>query len=228
MEGAQGNLGRVGSVPEDVGVAREALLIPPKAGSADASQDADLFDHIVRRYGRQVFHLAYRMTGNDADAQDLTQEAFLRVFRALDRVRPGVPLDGWLYRIVTNLFIDSVRRRRGVWVESLDEPASTRTGGEVERVVADPSGNPEVLVVDPVVDARVQRALLELAPELRAVVLLSDVQGFAYEEIAQILGLPLGTVKSRLHRARRFLRDRLAPVLRPQEGRAPRGEEGGP
>jgi RNA polymerase sigma-70 factor (ECF subfamily) len=202
VEGAQGNLGRVGSVPEDVGVAREALLIPPKARSADASQDADLFDHIVRRYGRQVFHLAYRMTGNDADAQDLTQEAFLRVFRALDRVRPGVPLDGWLYRIVTNLFIDSVRRRRGVWVESLDEPASTRTGGEVERVVADPSGNPEGLVV--------------------------DVQGFAYEEIAQILGLPLGTVKSRLHRARRFLRDRLAPVLRPQGSRAPRGEEGGP
>ncbi len=200
-----------------MGIAREAFLAPPEARPADAHGQAEAFEQIVRRYSRQVFHLAYRMTGNTADAQDLTQEAFLRVLRALDRVRPGVPLDAWLYRIVTNLFIDSLRRRR-LRVESLDQPALTPSGGEVERAVADPSGNPEALVVDPVVDARVQQALLQLAPELRAVVLLSDVEGFAYEEIAQILDLPLGTVKSRLHRARRFLRDRLAPLLRSREG----------
>lgn len=189
-------------------------MTPPDARSAEAGRHAERFDEIVRRYGRHVFNLAYRMTGNDADAQDLTQEAFLRVFRSMDRIRPGVPLEGWLYRIVTNLFIDSLRRRRRVRVESLDQPAATRAGGEVERVVPDPSGDPEALVVDPVVDAHVQRALGELSPELRAVVVLSDVEGFAYEEVAQILGVPLGTVKSRLHRARRFLRDRLAPVLR--------------
>jgi RNA polymerase sigma-70 factor (ECF subfamily) len=197
-----------------VGVAREAFLTPSEAPPAEAGRDAEQFERIVRRYGRQVFNLAYRMTGNDADAQDLTQEAFLRVFRAMGRIRPGVPLDGWLYRIVTNLFIDTARRRRRVRVESLDQPAATPSGGHVERDVPDPSGDPESLVVDPVLDAHVQQALVELSPELRAVVLLSDVEGFAYEEIAHILGLPLGTVKSRLHRARRFLRERLSPVLR--------------
>lgn len=197
-----------------MGVAREALLTPPEARSAEAGRQSERFDEIVRRYGRHVFNLAYRMTGNDADAQDLTQEAFLRVFRSLDRIRPGVPLEGWLYRIVTNLFIDSLRRRRRVRVESLDQPATTRAGGELERAVPDPTGDPEALVVDPVVDGHVQQALGELSPELRAVVLLADLEGFAYEEVAQILGVPLGTVKSRLHRARRFLRDRLAPVLR--------------
>lgn len=212
--GGQGTPKGARSVTTGVGVAREAFLNPPDARSAEAGQDAERFEQIVRRYSRQVFNLAYRMTGNDADAQDLTQEAFLRVFRSLDRIRPGVPLDGWLYRIVTNLFIDSVRRRRGVRVESLDQPAATRSGGEVARAVPDPSGDPEALVVDPVLDAEVQRALGELSPELRAVVLLCDVEGFAYEEIAQILRLPLGTVKSRLHRARRFLKDRLETVLR--------------
>lgn len=209
--------------PKMLGVAREALFTP-KVGPAEAGQHADFFEHIVRRYARQVFSLAYRMTGNDADAQDLTQEAFFRVFRALDRIRPDVPLEGWLYRIVTNLFIDSVRRRR-LRVESLDQPAVTRTGQEVERPVVDPCGNPEVLVVDATVDAPVQRALLELSPELRAVVLLSDVEGFSYEEIAHFLRLPLGTVKSRLHRARRSLRDRLAPYLRPS---LQAEKEGGP
>lgn len=220
-----GTRGTANSVPQNVGVAREALLNPPKVRPAEASQHADFFESLVRRYARQVFNMAYRMTGNDADAQDLTQEAFLRVFRALDRIRPDVPLDGWLYRIVTNLFIDSVRRRR-LRVESLDQPALTRAGQEVERVVADPSGNPEALVVDAAVDAWVQRALLELGPELRAVVLLSDVEGFSYEEIARILRLPLGTVKSRLHRARRFLKDRLAPSLRPSLLQSDPGKEG--
>ncbi len=199
---------------------------PPDAHPAEAEPRPYLFEEIVRRYSRHVYNLAYRMAGNEADAMDLTQEAFLRVYRSLDKVQPGVPLEGWLYRIVTNLFIDSVRRRGRVRVISLDEPAPTQRGGEAERHVPDPSGNPEALVVDPVVDGEIQSALAELSHDLRVVVLLSDVEGFSYEEIAQILGVPVGTVKSRLHRARRFLRDRLEPLYRPGAGEVPQVEEG--
>jgi len=202
-------------------------LNPPDAHSAEAERRARLFEEIVRRYSRHVYNLAYRMAGNDADAKDLTQEAFLRVYRSLDKVQPDVPLEGWLYRIVTNLFIDSVRRRGRVRLASLDEPATTQRGGEVERHVSDSSGNPETLVVDPVLDGQIQSALAELSHELRVVVLLSDVEGFSYEEIAQILGVPVGTVKSRLHRARRFLRDRLAPLYRSGAGEVSQAEAEG-
>lgn len=165
----------------------------------------------MARYGPHVYAIAYRMAGHEADARDLAQEAFVRIWRSLSRLRPDVPLEGWLYRVVTNLYIDLLRKRRGPPVHSLDEPLATGSG-ELARERPDPSADVERTVLAAMVDRRVQAALLALAPEIRMVVVLADVEGYAYEEIAAVMGIPVGTVKSRLHRARLALRDRLGPV----------------
>ncbi|MCS7174028.1 MAG: sigma-70 family RNA polymerase sigma factor [Armatimonadetes bacterium] len=204
----------------------EGALVPDSPASHSAAGEVAHFEAIVHRYGRHVYNIAYRLSGNEADAKDLTQEAFLRVYRALSRVEPGVPLDAWLYRIVLNLFIDQLRKRGRVRVESLDVPVVTPRGDEAERTVPDESSSPEEQVVNPVMDAEIQNALAALTPDLRMVVVLVDIQGFSYEEVAQILRIPIGTVKSRLHRARRFLRDRLAPFYCRADGGGVRGEEG--
>lgn len=168
---------------------------------------------LVERYGRQVYNIAYRLTGRDADAKDLAQEAFIRVFRAFRRIDPEAHLDSWLYRIVTNLYIDSLRRRPKVRLESLDEPLTTLKGGEVSKEVTDSAPGPEAAVLDAQLDSEVQQALLGLNPELRMIVVLSDVEGYSYEEIGAMLAIPVGTVKSRLHRARKTLQSKLADVL---------------
>ncbi len=170
------------------------------------------YEAIVHRYARHVYNIAYRMTGNDADARDLSQEAFLRVYRALRRVEPDAPLENWLYRIVSNLYIDLLRKRPRARVESLDAPVDTPRG-ELVRELPDAGSNPEAILERTHFDGAIQRALSLLSEELRMVVVLSDVEGFAYEEIATILRVPLGTVKSRLHRARQILQQRLRPYL---------------
>ncbi|MDR7402445.1 MAG: sigma-70 family RNA polymerase sigma factor [Armatimonadota bacterium] len=180
---------------------------PPAPGTTP--DDVAAFEALVARYGQKIYALAYRMAGNEADARDLAQEALIRVWRHLGSVDPAVALEGWLYRIVANLFIDMLRRRPPVRMDSLDAPVTTRGGGDVVREVADPRANPEAAVLDRGLDADVQAALMALSPELRAVVVLCDVEGYSYEEIAGMLQVPVGTVKSRLHRARRALADRL-------------------
>jgi RNA polymerase sigma-70 factor (ECF subfamily) len=176
-----------------------------------SADDRAQFERLVTRYSRHVYSIAYRMTGNEADARDLAQEAFIRVWKAWRRIDPEAHLEGWLYRIVSNLHIDLLRRRRGQRVHSLDEPMAT-TSGELVREREDPTVDVERTVLDATIDRRVQDALLELSPDLRMVAVLSDVEGYAYEEIATMIGVPIGTVKSRLHRARRALRERLAPI----------------
>ncbi len=184
---------------------------------AYSADDRAQFDRLVTRYSRHVYSIAHRLTGNEADARDLVQEAFVRVWRAWRRIDPEAPLEGWLYRIVSNLHIDLLRRRRGQRVHSLDEPISTASG-DLVRERPDPAADIERTVLDAQVDRRIQEALLELSADLRMVVVLSDVEGYAYEEIAKMMGVPIGTVKSRLHRARRALRERLAPIRGSLEG----------
>jgi len=170
------------------------------------------YEAIIQRYARHIYNIAYRMTGNEADARDLSQEALLRVYRALRRVEPGAPLEGWLYRIVSNLYIDLLRKRPRHRVESLDAPLETPRG-ELIRELPDVAANPEAIFERELFDSTIQRALGMLSEELRMVVVLSDVEGFSYEEIAAMLHIPLGTVKSRLHRARQVLQERLQPYL---------------
>lgn len=176
------------------------------------------FEALVSRHGQRIYSIAYRLAGNEADAKDLTQEAFIRVFRALRRIDPAAGLESWLHRIVTNLYIDLLRRRPKVRVESLDMPVPTARGGEVVREVAAAVPSPETVVLEASLDIDVQAALLALTPELRAVVVLSDVEGYSYEEIGAMLSVPVGTVKSRLHRARRSLQERLRHLVEDRRG----------
>lgn len=175
--------------------------------------EIEAFEALVTRYGQQIHNIAYRMAGNDADAKDLTQEAFLRVFRAFRRIDPAANLESWLYRIVTNLYIDMLRRQPKARVESLDVPFPTAKGGEVIREVADEAAGPEAVMLQMHLDADIQAALLSLHPELCAVVVLCDIEGYSYEEIGEMLKIPVGTVKSRLHRARKALQGPLKHLM---------------
>ena len=182
-----------------------------KARSPYSPDDVSRFEALVARYSKHVYAVAYRMAGNEADAKDLAQEAFVRVWKALGRIEPDAALEGWLYRIVSNLYIDLLRRRPKTRVQSLDEPIAT-SEGQMAREQPDPAADVERTALDKMVDQRIQQALLGLREDLRMVVVLADVEGYPYEEIAEMMGVPIGTIKSRLHRARRALRDRLGPV----------------
>jgi RNA polymerase sigma-70 factor (ECF subfamily) len=167
------------------------------------------WDEIVREHSARVYRLAYRLTGNPQDAEDLTQETFLRVFRSLSSYTPGT-FEGWLHRITTNLFLDQARRRARIRMESMGEDAA--------RIVStDDHGRPERGFEHANLDNDVQRALDALRPEYRAAVVLCDIEGLSYEEIAVTLGVKLGTVRSRIHRARAQLREALAH-RRPEVG----------
>jgi len=163
-----------------------------------ATWQAPTWEQIVRDNSARVYRLAYRLTGNRQDAEDLTQETFVRVFRSLDSFVPGT-FEGWLHSITTNLFLDQVRRRRRIRMDA--------TGDETARWEAtDELGAPERAYEHANLDHDVQRALSELPPEYRAAVVLCDIEGLSYEEIAVTLGVKLGTVRSRIHRARARLR----------------------
>src|SRR6476619_3293542 len=157
------------------------------------------WDDVVRDHADRVYRLAYRLTGNPHDAEDLTQETFIRVFRSLADYKPGT-FEGWLHRITTNLFLDMVRRRARLRMEGLPEDSDRLPGGGPE---------PEQVFSDTHLDPVLQAALDELAPEFRAAVVLCDVEGLSYEEIGATLGVKLGTVRSRIHRGRAALRSGL-------------------
>src|ERR1700728_3488567 len=166
----------------------------------DAQWVAPSWDEIVRAHSARVYRLAYRLTGNQHDAEDLTQEVFVRVFRSLASYSPGT-FEGWLHRITTNLFLDMARRRQRIRVEGLgEETAALPRGAERPR--------PQVFD-DRHFDGDVQAALKALPPEYRAAVILCDIEGLSYEDIADTLGIKLGTVRSRIHRGRAQLRQAL-------------------
>jgi RNA polymerase sigma factor (sigma-70 family) len=158
------------------------------------------WDEVVRTHSARVYRLAYRLTGNQHDAEDLTQEVFVRVFRSLSSYTPGT-FEGWLHRITTNLFLDTVRRRQRIRFEGFAEDAHERLSGR------EPS--PGQLVDDRNLDGDIQAALDALPPDFRAAVVLCDIEGLSYEEIAATLGVKLGTVRSRIHRGRAQLRAAL-------------------
>jgi RNA polymerase sigma-70 factor (ECF subfamily) len=158
------------------------------------------WDELVRQHADRVYRLAYRLSGNQHDAEDLTQETFIRVFRSVQNYQPGT-FEGWLHRITTNLFLDMVRRRGRIRMEALPE--------DYDRVPAD-EPNPEQIYHDSRLGPDLQAALDSLPPEFRAAVVLCDIEGLSYEEIGATLGVKLGTVRSRIHRGRQALRDYLA------------------
>ena len=159
------------------------------------------WDEVVEQHSDRVFRLAYRLTGNRHDAEDLTQEVFVRVFRSLDTYSPGT-FEGWLHRITTNLFLDGARRKQRIRFDALSDERAARLTSDAPP--------PEVALTEQTFDDDVERALAALPPDFRAAVVLCDVEGLSYEEIASILDAKLGTVRSRIHRGRAMLRQELA------------------
>lgn len=173
-------------------------------------------EELLERHSTMVYNLAFRLVGSPEDAEDLAQDALLRALQALPRFRGDSEISTWLYRITVNTWKDRVRseRRRGLW--------RLVTFGLLGDGDEDPAGAPEPAADEPAVDAKlesadssaaVRRALSELEADSRAVVVLRDLEGQSYQEIAVSLGLPEGTVKSRLSRAREALKLRLSRFL---------------
>ncbi|MGP9648883.1 RNA polymerase sigma factor SigE [Glutamicibacter sp. AOP38-B1-38] len=159
------------------------------------------WDSMVHDHGERVFRLAYRLTGNRQDAEDLSQEAFVRAFNALEKYTPGT-MGGWLHRITTNLFLDQARRKSKIRFDRFAEGAEDRLPSNAVTPERDFEFNN--------LDVDVAKALKALAPDFRAAIVLCDMEGFSYEEVSQILNVKLGTVRSRIHRGRAMLRDALA------------------
>jgi RNA polymerase sigma factor (sigma-70 family) len=172
-----------------------------EAGPAAPAWEAPSWDDIVRTHADRVYRLAYRLSGNRADAEDLTQETFVRVFRSLAEYTPGT-FEGWLHRITTNLFLDMVRRRQRIRFDALPEDAGDR--------LATREAGPEQSYDETHLDPEIQRALDDLPADFRVAVVLCDLEQLSYEEIAATLGIKVGTVRSRIHRGRVLLRQALA------------------
>ncbi|MCS7066878.1 MAG: sigma-70 family RNA polymerase sigma factor [Fimbriimonadales bacterium] len=188
----------------------EAGMVYTAAAKSMEDEIQREFDELVRRYYRQAYNLAYRLTGNAADAEDLVQDAFLRAYRFFDRYDRSQPFMNWFTRIMNNLYIDEYRRRGRLRIVPLDEPLQTEEGeGGATLDIPDPGLSPlERLLDQEYVDA-IHEGLQQLTPEFRTAVVMADIQGHSYEEIADMMGTSIGTVRSRIHRGRKQLRDYL-------------------
>jgi RNA polymerase sigma-70 factor, ECF subfamily len=168
----------------------------------------EYFENEVATWGGQLYPAALRMTRNPSDAEDLVQETMTRAYAGLRNFTPGTNVRAWLYRILTNTFINSCRKRGR-------EPAQTLRA-EFEQLldardgIGQPARSAESEALDKVADSEVMQALMELPEGFRAAIYLADVEGYPYRDVAEMLEIPIGTVMSRLHRGRSKLRKRLA------------------
>lgn len=174
-----------------------------KTGTGD--RDA-LFEGLIRNSNKQAYGLAYRLTGNTTEAEDLVQESFLRAYRFFHRYDEALPFTSWLYRIMTNAHIDMMRRRGKLKTTSLDGAGQD---GSATWDVPDLDASPDRQMMSRSMEEPVQKALVSMTPEFRMAVLLADVEGLAYEEVADIMGTSVGTVRSRIHRGRKQMRNFL-------------------
>jgi len=195
------------------------------AAKAESDEDGDLvertkrgardtFDALVEKYYKKIYNLAYRFVGDTEEANDLAQEIFAAAYQNLKKFRGDAKFSTWLFQIATNRGKNRFKylKRRGYFVNK----GLTDNGDEREtqqRSVPDVSTNPETMLASKQIQKIVQDAINELDPDHKEIVILRDIEGFSYEEIAQLLNLPEGTTKSRLHRARMVLKEKLKRVL---------------
>jgi RNA polymerase sigma-70 factor (ECF subfamily) len=184
--------------------------------------DQATFEEDALEYARQLYSAAMRMTRNPADAEDLVQETFLKAYRAYGSFEEGTNLKAWLYRILTNTFINKYRsdsrRPRQSDLADVEDLYMYRRIGSGESAAA--SRSTEDRVLDGLVESDIKQAVEELPENFRLPVLLADLEGFSYKEIAEILDIPIGTVMSRLHRGRKAMQKRLWEFAR-QRGLLP-------
>ncbi len=199
---------------------RDGAARPDEGRAADAAagqtgawpEEADPrpgWEEVAEHYGPRIRRMAFKLTGDPHDAEDLTQDVFVRVYRNLEHYRPGT-FDGWLYRITKNLFLDRMRRRARLRMQPLGEE-------EWEAPVS-PEPGPADVLDNRMLGSRLERALAELGEDFRLAVVLCDVEQLSYEEIAELTGWPMGTVRSRIHRGRRQLREALDGIAVAERG----------
>ncbi|MEG6611909.1 sigma-70 family RNA polymerase sigma factor [Pseudoclostridium thermosuccinogenes] len=174
--------------------------------------DIEAFEQLIEDYQKRVFNIALRMIGNYDDANELAQEVFIRIFKSIKDFKEESSLSTWIYRITTNVCLDEIRKRKNKNVVSLDEEVKLEEG-DLQRQVEDTRPTPDVIAEKNEVRKLVKDAIMSLPEEQRTVIILRDIQGFSYEEIAKIMKCPEGTVKSRINRSRQILRDRLKPKM---------------
>jgi RNA polymerase sigma-70 factor, ECF subfamily len=171
--------------------------------SASQAQAQQAFEAHMRASYRQAYGFALRLTQNPVEAEDLTQETYVRAFRFFHRYDEALPFLNWLYRIMSNAHIDQLRRKSRLKLTSLDQPALNASS---PLDLPDQSPNADQRLQHNAMGPEVERALATMTPEFRTAVLLADVEGLAYEEIAEIMETSVGTVRSRIHRGRKQLR----------------------
>ena len=177
---------------------REAAII-----NAVLDGDSNAYELLVREYEKNVYNLALRMTGNSEDAYDMSQEAFIKAYNSLSSFRGDSKFSVWLYRIVSNVCLDFLRSRNRRATVSLS--VENDEGEEVELDIADEASSPQALLDRSLTRDAVRRGLQALPPDHREILLLREIQGLSYDEIAESLDLEVGTVKSRIFRARKKL-----------------------
>ncbi len=165
-----------------------------------------LFEDLLRNTSRQAYGLAYRLTGSAPEAEDLVQETYLRAFKFFYRYDDSLPFLNWICRIMSNAHIDTVRRKTKLRVTSIDQPTAS---GFHAIEVPDVNSSPDRVMLEQAMDEPVQDCLNLMTSAFRQAVLLADVEGMAYEEIAEMMNTSVGTVRSRIHRGRRQLRSLL-------------------
>lgn len=173
--------------------------------------DSKRFNELMELTYRKVYNMAYRLSGSRPDAEDLTQEAYFRAYRSFNEYEGDRPFENWIFRIVTRLYLDLLRnRRRRVQTVSFDASLPTEVGGDSMRFeVADDGPSPEDVLLDSSFSEPLQAALASLTEEQRELIQLADVEQVPYQEIADRMGAPVGTIRSRLHRTHKALRAKL-------------------
>lgn len=190
------------------------------------NNDLSAFEELVRLFQNRIYTLCVRLAGNHADAQDLAQEAFIRAYRALGSFRNEADFGTWLHRITVNVWLN-FRRKNSVQqtVIYLDEPYTDGDGGEIRREVEAGDGDPLQLLEQDEFRGLIRAALDSLSDEHRAVLVLREIEGYSYEEVSHMLGCSLGTVKSRLSRAREVMRRTMTVMAREAGEILPAGSE---
>jgi RNA polymerase sigma-70 factor (ECF subfamily) len=172
------------------------------------SGDIESFELLISSYDKRAYNIAYRVMGNEEDAKDMAQEALLKVFKSLKDFKGQSAFSTWLYRIVTNVCLDELRRRKNEKYVSMDSTIHTENG-ELHREMCSDKETPESVYERVEQRELIKNAISELNEDYRSAIVLRDIQGFSYEEISNILDCSLGTVKSRINRGRIMLRDKL-------------------